>query len=1018
MLLSSFSGSRRTGRDISWSASQVIFSAFLALCIFLGAQCRDVCAHEVGADHVPSAQAANGMAPGPGDSRLVLTSEEEEFVRQHPVIRISNQISRPPYDFYEDGEAQGFSIDYLRLLAKIIGVQVQVISGDWDRLVDRLQKREIDLLHTCHITGDLHQFSYFTTGYYSIRYMIVTQFTNNTIRSMDDLDGKILAMPASLPLTTFIRESYPGIRILEMRSTGEAMEAVAFGRADALIEDFFTVNYLFEKLLLTNLKIAARAEISGWESSDLYIAVRDDWALFHSLLQKAMDAVPDETMQQLSRKWLSRFMGVDHQASVKLALTDEELVFLKEHQTVRVLTRKNFPPFSFIRGSEVSGYVNDYLRLLASKLGLVLDFVLQEEPVESERVSPLLSEQGIDMVGLVEPVDGNPPELLLTDRGMVNAVSSLLSRGSRDRFSDLESLRGKVLAVVRGTPFVARLRERFSDINLLLTDNTIMSMQSVLSGRADAAFDNYAVFNYYMEEYFFQDLVITPLVGDPVFPETALRVGIREDLPLLKSIFDKAMAQLSSEEILRLQDRWFRETAARDGEAGKQVSLTTIESSWLKNKGSISMCIDPDRMPLERMEEGHHIGIAADYVEIFQKELGIPIQLVPTTSWNQSIEFARQRKCDILTLALETPERREFLDFTIPYLNLPLVLATRTEELFVPDITAIHDRKFGVVRGYAFGKSLRDRYPEMQIVDVESVADGLDQVQQGQLYGFIDTLPTIGYAIQNQYVGTLKIAGKFDETLELKLGVRNDEPLLLSVLNKAIATIAPERQQQILNRWISVKYEKGIDYTLLWKILSGIGMVGLFLLYRYWALNQYNRKLEVLSVTDRLTQVYNRLKLDEILNMQQALFTRNRQVFSVILIDIDYFKRVNDTMGHLAGDEVLVEFARLISATIRKTDILGRWGGEEFLVICPATDLSGAMTLAEVLRRRINGHDFPGVGTMTASMGVAEYTDEEHTCRDLIQQVDQALYAAKEGGRNQVHQYTRKRLFRVVGEES
>lgn len=259
------------GRDISRSGYRIVFYLFLILCFLLVAQQREGCAHEAAFN--PSAGVPAEKSSGPDGFGLLLTPEEKAFVRKHPVIRISNHISRPPYDFYEDGEAQGFSIDYLRLLAKIIGVQVQVISGDWDRLVERLQKREIDLLHTCHITGDLQQFSYFTTGYYSIRYMIVTQFTNNTIRSMDDLEGKTLAMPASLPLTTFIRESYPGIRILEMRSTGEAMEAVAYGRADALIEGFFTVNYLFEKLLLTNLKIAARADVSGRESSDLYIAV-------------------------------------------------------------------------------------------------------------------------------------------------------------------------------------------------------------------------------------------------------------------------------------------------------------------------------------------------------------------------------------------------------------------------------------------------------------------------------------------------------------------------------------------------------------------------------------------------------------------------------------------------------------------------------------------------------------------------------------------------------------------------
>jgi len=159
--------------------------------------------------------------------------------------------------------------------------------------------------------------------------------------------------------------------------------------------------------------------------------------------------------------------------------------------------------------------------------------------------------------------------------------------------------------------------------------------------------------------------------------------------------------------------------------------------------------------------------------------------------------------------------------------------------------------------------------------------------------------------------------------------------------------------------------------------------------------------LERLSVTDQLTGVANRRRLDDMLAREINRFVRYGRPLSVLLLDVDHFKAINDAFGHSVGDIVLMEIARMIAEGVRQTDMPGRWGGEEFLIICPETDITGAIALAELLRNRIAEHIFPEAGNVTISSGVATLTNGESS-KDFLRRVDQALYQAKDGGRNQV----------------
>lgn len=159
------------------------------------------------------------------------------------------------------------------------------------------------------------------------------------------------------------------------------------------------------------------------------------------------------------------------------------------------------------------------------------------------------------------------------------------------------------------------------------------------------------------------------------------------------------------------------------------------------------------------------------------------------------------------------------------------------------------------------------------------------------------------------------------------------------------------------------------------------------------------------SETDKLTGLPNRMKIDEILAKELSRANRYHQPFSVILIDIDHFKEVNDQFGHQSGDVILQEFAKIVADNIRITDVAGRWGGEEFLVICPHTDVNGASFLAETLRKCIESNEFQMVKQKTASFGVAEY-HEGKTLTTFFENVDHALYSAKNSGRNKVVIYS------------
>ncbi|MBK7002521.1 MAG: transporter substrate-binding domain-containing protein [Rhodoferax sp.] len=237
-----------------------------------------------------------------------------------------------------------------------------------------------------------------------------------------------------------------------------------------------------------------------------------------------------------------------------------------------------------------------------------------------------------------------------------------------------------------------------------------------------------------------------------------------------------------------------------------RVSLTPEERTYLAQKGPIKYCVQPDWLPFQRInEQGRHEGIAEDMLQLMAERLGVHFELIITKDWAESVAAIRARRCDMLPLGMDIPSRHDLLDFTRPYVSEPLGVVTRTSEPYLHQAEDIGNRKVGLIKGFAPKKILQKLYPFMNIVDVESTLDGLQKVQSGENFGYIDNLPSLGYTVQKRGMLDLKISHTLNFTHDLGIVTRNDEPLLGHIMQKGADAISDKERSTIVSRWVGCR---------------------------------------------------------------------------------------------------------------------------------------------------------------------------------------------------------------------
>jgi len=608
----------------------------------------------------------------------------------------------------------------------------------------------------------------------------------------------------------------------------------------------------------------------------------------------------------------------------------------------------------------------------------------------------------------------------------------------------------------------------------------------------------------------------------------------------------------------------FSGVTANENKPDPVVQLTVKEREWLSNHKRIRIAFDGSVPPYSFVNDSGQLeGIAIEVMNTLSKRLGVQFKTYPSTSWNKLYEAATSHKVDVIATMVNRPDRRQWFNFTQPYLRKSLVIISKRDNVTIKNQTDLAKKRVAMVKGYQFADRVIKESSSMTPYFVDSMLDGLKAVSTEKADAAITFMATASY-LQTKYLLTdLKIAAFYDlnkanESINESIAIRNDWPILADILQKALASLSEEEMQNIQAKWVpSIK--PSIDYELIRKIVTAfISVLVLLLLWiarvrrqnkkiklsktevqttnkillalkddlehlvikrtaelnssehkfrslvenlrneyffyqrdcegiftyispsitnilgytvdefmihshEYLTDNPINLKLDEhikpciqgihdspyqleiydveknihwlevtdtlvydeynncigvdgivhditlrkqaddrliwLSYYDELTSLANRRLFADQLQHVISMAHRANEPVSLFYMDLDRFKFVNDTMGHAVGDEVLKETARRISSTLRDSDIAARLGGDEFALLLPATDVDGALPVAEKILKKLrepyifNELEF----TLGGSIGIAVYPHNTSNIETLVHFADTAMYHAKQG---------------------
>jgi len=703
--------------------------------------------------------------------------------------------------------------------------------------------------------------------------------------------------------------------------------------------------------------------------------------------------------------------------SLTTELSKEERQYLQKNPSIRVHVESAWYPFNFIDQGRASGYSNDLIRLVAKKVGLKIEFVAGYQ--WNEYLTKLKNEE-IDVITNIDITPSREEYAIYTRYHSLTALDGLLLNKNKDLTPDFSNIDS--LAVVEGFSYQESIQNKYPRIRLKTTKDTAEAIEELRLGHVDGVLDTYDTINFYLQSSPIKKVKNIPLYDHQVVSYSPQFMAVPKGKPILRNILDKGLLAITRTELRNLHKKWsLLSTSAalrhKNSFQEQRVTFSTRQKQYLEDHPQFTMCVDPDWLPIEAIVKGRYIGIGADFIKTFHKNINNDITLVKTETWQQSLNFFSEGKCDFIPVISKTPKRRKTMSFTFPYLRFPSVLVTHQNNPAYKLQQVLH-KPLGIVKGYAYKETFEDLYEGVKLKEYDSIAAGFKAIREGEIYGFIDALPVIAKKIQNTYPD-FKIAEKFESEFSFSLAVAKDNIVLLDIFNKLLASIELQEQEYIINHWSPVLYEKNEDVSGYIVLIAFFILVIMCLLFGLYYVKISNKKLasmaaklEALAIHDYLTELPNRSYFDVQLEKEWSRGQRSKEMLSLIIVDIDNFKAVNERFGKLEGDRCLIELSRRLKNVVKRpADILARWAGEEFIILLPDTDEEGIKAITAEIFYMLNGWTPECLNSaeghvLSVSMGAAcMLVSPTYIEKELTRRAARALYRAQDAGYNQMMIY-------------
>ncbi|MBU1195714.1 MAG: transporter substrate-binding domain-containing protein [Proteobacteria bacterium] len=513
----------------------------------------------------------------------------------------------------------------------------------------------------------------------------------------------------------------------------------------------------------------------------------------------------------------------------------------------------SWPPVQIVNG-KVTGLSIDYIERIFTRHNIRFEYI---EISWSDSLEDIKNNSKIDLTPTIRATSERQKDMVFTQE-YLSLPWAIFTRTDSPAIKGIDDLKGKTIVVEEGYVMHHLLEKDYPEINLhLLSGLNLLEkcMGALATGQADAYIGNLVVGSYAILHKGFGNLK----VAAPTPYETKNHsMGIRRDWPELAGIINKTLAAMNPEEHTAIREKWFPvkfetgiqwSTGALQDMSSQPLTLTSVEKEWLQKHPVLRVATDPYRAPIEfRNPKGRFQGVAIDYLKTLEEMLSIRFEVVTDLDWKNLVAGVKKGDIDMFSCLARTPERDAYLSFTQPYIKFPVAIFARDEVPYISDLKKLAGRKVAVVEGYAVHEWMARDHQEIELIPVKTTRMGLEKLQRGEVLAFVENLVTTGYYIGQMNMQGIKVVGNTPYEYSQAMAVRNDNPILRDILQKALDAIPKARENEIYQSWlaVNVRYEHGFDYTLLWQVLAASSI--LIFAFFYW-----NRRLK--KEVERQTEI-------------------------------------------------------------------------------------------------------------------------------------------------------------------
>jgi len=487
----------------------------------------------------------------------------------------------------------------------------------------------------------------------------------------------------------------------------------------------------------------------------------------------------------------------------------------------------------------------------------------------------------------------------------------------------LSQLNGITLAAQKDSFQFSMVQKQYPNIDLVAYNDTNLVINQLLNNEIQGIVGEIPYLHAQVSKIGLEPVLV---FSQEIIATNLVHGTIAKGQPKLLKLLNDGINKIPQKELIEMEKRWFPAQRPFHQDLGSLISSGQVE--WLQNHNTFSLGVDSNWPPYEfRDKEGHYHGITQDYIQYASNALNIKFTPDNNLSWPEAVEELKKGHIDIVSGIVNTPERERLVNFTNPYFMIPTVIMRKKGTFFVDSLNSLSNKRLGIVKGYALGELISRDYPDIKIIAVDSVSDGLIQLRDGNIDAFTDVHSGINFELEKLQITDLEVDSFTPYKLELSMAIRKGLEPLVDILNSTFSKMSVKDKQIIGNNWLRTQINRGTDFITILKWFVPLFLI-LFFIIVY--IIRSNRRLN--------NEINERIKIERSLNDAKDIAINANQAKSDFLANISH--EIRTPMNAVIGMSHLIESEGLTEKQSDYLKILNSSSSTLLMLINDILDLS------------------------------------------------------------------------------